>query len=213
VNGYDEFYSFWGMEDNDLEHRLKQDEKHTIFYKDEILVYHQHHDPAHIDHSVIPEGWKVFQADYYNSLRYKTIRNDDSWGKLYQEKDRPALNLYYNSEKNFTEITGRVHYFTYCLAKALHQDNSEFKFKVKDTFSAVYVSSNLGRFIKKFNKTFSSLPFQISTKYYEQFSQILYYRDAFIYFVWHHKPIISDYYFEVTRDELFVSVVKRDRNA
>jgi glycosyltransferase involved in cell wall biosynthesis len=43
INGYDEFFHFWGSEDTDIQNRLKNLGFEIEFYNDEVLLLHQWH--------------------------------------------------------------------------------------------------------------------------------------------------------------------------
>ncbi len=43
INGFEEFFHFWGAEDNNIHARLKANGLTSVFYQDEILMLHQWH--------------------------------------------------------------------------------------------------------------------------------------------------------------------------
>jgi len=75
VHGYDEFYTYWGREDNDLVDRAIQDEHATVWITDRTKMWHQWHKPAN--------NSTLYDNDlYYIQGGKDIIRNPNGWGEL-----------------------------------------------------------------------------------------------------------------------------------
>lgn len=77
VGGYDEHYTLWGREDNDIYERAKLDGYKEVWL-DEPMIRHQWHPLA--DRSTLKQN-----IAYFNSLRNeknKIVRNGGKWGEL-----------------------------------------------------------------------------------------------------------------------------------
>lgn len=95
IGGYDEYYSDWGVEDNDIYIRLTAYgliEKWADY--DKFPVYHQWHQTNERFH-VYPEKWLDDISFHYITLQKKYKRNTHL-GKLIETKDRKILSIINN---------------------------------------------------------------------------------------------------------------------
>lgn len=74
VHGYDEFYTYWGREDNDLVDRAISDGYKVVWITDKTQMYHQWHEPA--SQETLNENTK-----YYQTINKPLVRNLDGWGE------------------------------------------------------------------------------------------------------------------------------------
>ena len=93
IGGYDEFYCFWGHEDNDLFHRLdKLGIKTEWMEPDTAPVFHQWHPIATSEtKNFMPDRWWDLTTIYMNLNRDNLFRNDSGWGRIYSKNERPSL--------------------------------------------------------------------------------------------------------------------------
>ena len=75
VHGYDEFYTFWGREDNDLVDRAVADGYEVAWITEKTSLWHQWHLPAS-QKTLTDNDW------YYKIPDKPIIRNPNSWGEL-----------------------------------------------------------------------------------------------------------------------------------
>jgi len=75
VHGYDEFYTFWGREDNDLVDRAIADGYKIVWITDKTKIWHQWHLSAS-QKTIKDNDW------YYKIPSKPIIRNSNEWGKL-----------------------------------------------------------------------------------------------------------------------------------
>ena len=95
VNGFDEFFHFWGAEDTDMHHRLRNLGMPVVFHDQDLLILHQWHmsflnqtkrdfskefvltDIEHLNHA---------HKDKNKELRVTKV-NPDGWGERVSESD------------------------------------------------------------------------------------------------------------------------------
>jgi GT2 family glycosyltransferase len=75
VHGYDEYYTYWGREDNDLVDRAIQDGYEVVWLTDKSKMYHQWHEPA-TQKSLKDNDW------YYRKGDKPIERNPNGWGEI-----------------------------------------------------------------------------------------------------------------------------------
>jgi hypothetical protein len=94
VNGFDEFFHFWGAEDTDMHNRLKNNGLEVSYYCKEILMHHQWHESFLVNKK--RRFSKEFALDGIVKLNHKhkeinktmsvTRVNENGWGKLLSEE-------------------------------------------------------------------------------------------------------------------------------
>lgn len=99
IGGFDEFFHFWGAEDEDVHSRLKNAGFDTIFYNKKILLLHQWHPVFNVSKNneltIEPSLSNVFNLNK-QKLRFnqnnKLIKvNNDNWGSFIDEIDYDVL--------------------------------------------------------------------------------------------------------------------------
>jgi len=93
IRGYDEYYSFWGVEDRDLYSRLDQlGIKSRWIDQKQYPVFHQWHpDVSGAKKGFFPDRWWESMNIHFGVNKNILIRNDDQWGKIYNEIDRKVF--------------------------------------------------------------------------------------------------------------------------
>ena len=99
VNGFDEFYHFWGAEDADIHVRLQNAGYEVVFYDSEILMLHQWH-PSYrsTEQKVLTKDIQlsgVVQLNHQHLkeaiAQKKTKVNDENWGTSISEQEYQLL--------------------------------------------------------------------------------------------------------------------------
>lgn len=99
VNGFDEFFHFWGAEDTDMHHRLRNHGMRVKYYDQEVLILHQWHK------SYLSDTRKDFSKELVltgiehlnhahkdkNKALKVTKVNPNGWGESMSESDFIAL--------------------------------------------------------------------------------------------------------------------------
>jgi len=75
VHGYDEVYTYWGREDNDLVDRAVASGYQVVWITDKAKIWHQWHKPADRP-SLEDNTW------YYQIPSKPIVRNANGWGEL-----------------------------------------------------------------------------------------------------------------------------------
>lgn len=93
INGFDEYYCIWGREDRDCVDRLKARGLDLVWLDHQSHpIYHQWHPQANAKQHWFPSWWWDQITLHYNLERHKVVRNDDQWGRVVAETERPSLN-------------------------------------------------------------------------------------------------------------------------
>lgn len=101
INGFDEFYRYWGLEDRDINERLLHLGLNNIWIEaEQNPVYHQHHPFENLKNkNYMPVGWWTEMEFHFHELKSQLVRNKNGCGKLLKKENRPALQ-YFESNKN-----------------------------------------------------------------------------------------------------------------
>jgi len=93
VGGFDEFYCFWGQEDEDLYQRLlKVGIRDLWLIKQTSPMYHQWHEiVSDQKKGFFPEKWWDDMNIYYSLNLHKVERNNCSWGNILTLENRKTL--------------------------------------------------------------------------------------------------------------------------
>ncbi len=104
INGFDEYLSFWGAEDEDIHYRLQKNGYKSIFCKDEVKMYHQWHPTYRGTESDkltkelrIRNIVKINQVHYYWNKQNKIKVNDFFWGSIITKDQFDSLKSYSES--------------------------------------------------------------------------------------------------------------------
>lgn len=211
INGYDEFFSVWGHEDNDMEQRLKQFGAVTEFYDKEVMLYHQWHLPAHSDDSVFPERIRVFFKDYQEAVKEKIVRNEKSeWGKIIKPEQRQAKTLFSNGIFRDKIISFNNHFFSLWLQQRIDSMGAgqNIHFTWHEVQNPNPPSSKISFFIKWLKWTCKKLklPVVIISEYSSNFSSVYNVRDELFYFIYRNQSRIKDYYYHISENKLMVII-------
>lgn len=93
INGFDEYYCFWGVEDRDVDRRMRLIGAIPIqLDKYRYPIFHQWH-PFVSDRKrgFFPEKWWDTINIYFSLNRDRPIRNENGWGKYIRPEDRPIF--------------------------------------------------------------------------------------------------------------------------
>jgi len=214
LGGYDEFYSFWGQEDNDMESRLKSAGVKTIYFDQDILMFHQWHPLSTSLKQEYPEGWGIFQLNYMDYHKDSIIRNrENEWGKPITAQDRPALQKFNSGNLIFEVIPYGYNFFAFHLASTfMHCKSGEhIALQFVDTLSQVHAHSNLGKMIAGMQWIIKILrmPFEVWSKYRHLYSTVYQVRHQTMLFILSHRPLISDYFFQMDEKNFKIIIFKK----
>lgn len=102
INGFDEFFHFWGSEDVDIHNRLNNVGISSVFIEDEILILHQwHQNYANSQKNVLTKDLQLkniekinYQHLLYNKKNEIQKVNSQNWGLKVDKADYDTLNDY-----------------------------------------------------------------------------------------------------------------------
>lgn len=98
LRGFDEFYRIWGLEDVDLNKRLKSKGLEELWLDESIShTWHQWH--PHINDPLFSRTWYRFMEDYF--FRHESIeRNPAAWGEVISDEKRPLLSDTFHADRS-----------------------------------------------------------------------------------------------------------------
>jgi glycosyltransferase involved in cell wall biosynthesis len=213
LGGYDEFYSFWGQEDNDLEQRLRKAGVETQLYSTRQLLLHQWHPRLLYDNIAYPKAWGVLQQDYFSFNAHKTIRNEkEEWGRCYDETERPAWKLLNEPGVFFTEMDCGRDFFCYFLQQWMRdaKEKDQLALSWNSLPSKTFDRSRATRFARWLQQAydFFDLPFSIQNKFSFLYSNPLEIRDAVARLMLANRHYIFDYAWVVSEDTFKLTLVR-----
>jgi glycosyltransferase involved in cell wall biosynthesis len=126
INGFDEFFHFWGAEDVDIHFRLVNNGFTSIWYDKEILLLHQWH-PSYMMRQR-NKLTKELQVENIIRINHEHLKfnltslsnvNSNSWGEVYSQDDFANLTSYsisaiFGTEKEVVDhfLYGYLHSFS-----------------------------------------------------------------------------------------------------
>lgn len=218
IKGYDEFYSFWGYEDNDLYQRIRNIGTETKFYDEEVLIYHQWHPDFFDNHDRFPKGWRMFMDNYFKTMLNKDIvRNGNNWGVLCNSSERPALSILNDPYSHFEDVHGEELYINFFLNQSIKKlrDGKFLSLQFRAEKYKIYKTSLATKFIdtmNKFLKRNGKIPFVLTSKYKEKNLSVYDVRDILVNFVILNKQHIRDYAIQILDSENIIKFVLIKQN-
>ncbi|MEO5570067.1 MAG: glycosyltransferase family 2 protein [Bacteroidia bacterium] len=214
LRGYDEFYCFWGQEDNDMKHRLDKAGVQTKFYDREALMHHQWHQPSTASEKELPAGWRVFQNDYFHSKKELVTRNENmEWGKLFLENERVSLQMMNDPLTTFSLHNGSSSFFIFDLMRQFKNlpASGTLVFEFNDVNSAAHLQSRLGKTISFLQRKTDvlNIPVNLVSKFRNLYTTVYEVRDETIIFILSNKDIIADYCLFMDEKKFKVVVFKK----
>jgi len=199
LNGFDEFYSFWGVEDRDMISRLENiGLKPMILDHNMTPIFHQWHQSfTDQKNFFMPNNWWDQMNIYYQLNKKNVFRNNNNIGKVYHISDRPILyspckkidiknrGSSYDKGKVICELIDRI-----------QQNNHKIAFEIDK------ISPSLYSFFKRKIKDV--------IYFYRNKSNSTYYIDQDIFSViWDliQKKVIIDYYIEYKDDRMSIKIL------
>lgn len=221
IGGYDEFYCFWGVEDRDLHNRLEILGLKTKWSdKTRTPMYHQWHPMVSNTHKgFFPEKWWDDMNIYYALNINSTERNNDEWGKLYTEENRPLLRNDLTEKEIKFQSEGDSYVKARCIVEVINSLNNlekneylkliiEKKLNVYDP-KLIKFKKLVNKFAKKLFKTEKDLLDFEQTERNSIFSP----EEDIMYLVWvlikRHK-IVNDYFIKYNEKETIIKLVRKD---
>ena len=113
IGGFDEYYRYWGIEDEDLHSRLKIKNIEEIWLEDSLTLYHQWHQPYnHRSAYFMPDFFWGKARIHFNKSKAVVKRNRYDWGGIIDSSKRTVLK-YLDFSKNVLLNTGKIQQLDY----------------------------------------------------------------------------------------------------
>ncbi|MEL6925381.1 MAG: glycosyltransferase [Bacteroidota bacterium] len=94
MQGFDEYYCFWGVEDRDVNTREKAMGLNVRWMNDTTYMHHQWHPTVNnVTPGFMPDGWWFKMENHYHRHLDQIVRNGDSWGQIQTKADRPIFDF------------------------------------------------------------------------------------------------------------------------
>lgn len=214
IGGYNEHFSFWGYEDNELYNRIASLKTLVLhFYNEKIIAYHKWHPFYYDDQKLFPKGWRIFMKDYFEALKVKAIPLDfKAHGLLHEMNKRKAFSILMDEATEFDNLKGGLDFIRYSLSIAFSQLSSgEYLSRqfVADSYQ-IYRNSNTVKFITRINAYLFKvkwIPFLFRSKFEELNTSVFHIRDMLMFFVYDRKCEVADFAFDISPDELCIKFV------
>ena len=100
IGSYDEYYVYWGQEDEDLFFRLKQLGVKSVWLGNEFVIYHQWHPISSVRlPNYLPDSfWGELQNRMWSMQNDRSRNTKDHWGEIIAKEDRKILRYRSGSE-------------------------------------------------------------------------------------------------------------------
>lgn len=204
INGYNTFYSLWGLEDNDLKRRIEQTGSKTIHVK-EVWLLHQYHQSIPAGKS-LPEGWLQFMKDNYE-VQFGQ-KNTNGITQSLTLGGRAALEQFKSGKLQYKKIKSRKLFLRHTLLSAL-QNQGVHAFSIEAT-----APSSPG-FVQKYGEKMAKLfllfglHVDIRSPYADQYLTMKEAMDEIYFVVKTFSPRIIDYYIHQSAVNIQFVVVSR----
>jgi glycosyltransferase involved in cell wall biosynthesis len=213
IRGFDEFYSYWGHEDTDLESRLRLIGKQSEFYDKEILLFHQWHEKIPDNPLLMPQSWLLLKDDYLKYYGSFAERNTSiEWGEMLTLENRIALQFLEEHAEDFIPISCRIPFLRFWLQQNFNITKSGeclyFRYRTPDRriFEAARttkVASKIQYALKR-----SGLSLTIKNNYFQYYPTLINARDEVSFFLLSNRGFIADSALIYTNDYIDCVVCK-----
>lgn len=215
LGGFDEFYRFWGVEDEDLYRRLMTKSLEEMWLPD-IMIYHQWHQVNSSESThFMPVGMWGRMATHLVDASVSPVRNGENWGFAPLTKERKVFE-YIDVDSNSLKKGDDLSYFDYVPGKGFEESGTvlEFvsRFRQMKAGHCIAVNNTLypqingffDRIFRKLNSILQSLginsgiDFRINRLKTELFN-----------FIIDNEKSIADYYMDFPAEKGITLIVKR----
>lgn len=209
IGGYDNHYKVWGMEDNDLNYRLKKlGMKEEWLNPREFITYHIWHSSTR-EHTKkgIPNGFQKYLRFYFETNKEQLVRNEPF--------EKSIIYHINNKQLEINQVTKQIDLSVFSptflneilkseISNLKEGETVKFKFCYELTKAEKY-SLIVNRILKKIR-----IPFRILTNgfRYGYRNELYDFKDVIIYFLIFHSSEFKNYYFSYSEKKLEFFVKK-----
>lgn len=211
VGGYDEFYEIWGIEDNDLLHRIKMTKNQINFYNTETIIWHIWHLPVK-QSSILPNGWLKFLKDYFDNKKQTiTVCSQNYYCTI--DSTRPSIDNRQNITFKELTINCSDKFLPLLLKNELLKLKSNDGLSLGFNFSSCNSinESRLNKVVRIMNKIFWKFksPLHIENNNMHLYLSESKAKECFQFFVKNNAEMIKDYYLPIDLTKERVYLVKK----
>jgi GT2 family glycosyltransferase len=92
IQGFDEYYRYWGLEDHDLAYRLRSAELEEVWLDGHTSIFHQWHPKSNWrTRGFMPCQYWGRAVDHLMRYEGIMVRNGDDWGRIQKTEQRLVL--------------------------------------------------------------------------------------------------------------------------
>ncbi len=211
VGGYDEFYEIWGVEDNDMLHRIKMTTNEIHFYNTDTLIWHIWHLPVK-NSNILPKGWVKFLKDYFEHKKQSISSCNENY-YCHLDQSRPILSNKGNIEFKEIDVKCSSNYLNLLIKQELLQLKPNCGLKINFNFEQVIKinKTSLNKFVRIVNPITKIIN---SSLIIENINMYLYLDEnsalnTLQYFIKNNSEIIVDYYMPDDISKEAVYILKR----
>lgn len=210
--GYNEFFTFWGYEDNELYHRLSVAGVATKFYEKNIIAYHQWHPSAYENGKIFPQGWREFMGNCYEQLRNEPVILSFSANGILHTSERKALRELLCPTMQFVALRGNLPFMRYCISQGFKRlkPGEKIGYRFRAEAYAVYRNSPAIKMlvaINSFLNNYELIPYRIQSKFEDKNISVFQVRDMIMYLLYEFNFDIEDYAIDIKDDEMTIELV------
>ena len=219
IGGFDEFFRIWGVEDLDVNKRLKN--RNTTMQWLDIEKYrlvHQWHPSTSIieDYTFTPLNWHDVMWNHYEQ-KEKPENPDENWGHCFSKQERSALQMVLNQETEKLpahKLKSPVEYSMNEFIGNFYSLQPGEAIRIYQQFAAKTIesTSKAGNLTKTLNSVFKRIKTSYRLVNYQDYEKpsLGYYnlRDLIFYFVLCNPKNIKDYYLNFEEDSISAIFVR-----
>lgn len=216
IQGFDQFYKIWGMEDMDMSMRLDYLGLEIEWLAPELSpVFHQWHPISH-EEKRTPRDWQQLCLEHYYAKEKEDIRcQNPDWGKILLASERPILDAIKTQSKTTFSFQRPIESTYNSFFLAFNKLEKGEILSIEQSFDVITPSdspSSLARLFGKFNKLIakSSFSYRITDLAGHEREIIDFHttRDFLFYFLHHNRNYFDDYYWDVQKPTIKLSILK-----
>jgi glycosyltransferase involved in cell wall biosynthesis len=194
IGGFDENFEIWGLEDNDLKHRIEKSPYPIKFSGGSNDIFHVWHPPAKST-GILPNGWLKFLSDYLNEKK-STLASPSQRFISPLDPERPILNRS-TSDKVDLQLDCGKHFLAQKLDEAFDQLKPGQLLEVKirtEKFDRIS-NGGLNRFVRSVNRgmTTAGFPIRVVNANMQSYLSPIERDEVIAYFIKKNQQKISDY--------------------
>jgi len=210
VNGYNTFYSIWGLEDNDLKFRLEKMGCEVLFISN-VFMLHQYHPLVNENNNDLPQGWVQYLKDYFE-YNGKQGNLNNGLSQITYPLLRPAKELARSKNEIKKTIVARRLFVRHELINAILISKSKVVcYDIGFSSQQLNQTSKTVKLINLINRLFSTLkiPIRAQSSFIEQYASRNDIYGEICFVLACLDQYLLDYYFKENEKSIELIIVKK----